>query len=279
MESRKIWTTEDEIVLRQLYPHAPDKEVAQCMQRSLWSIQSHAKRLRLTKSQEYHKKFAQERVQQLRAANLRYAANHSYFSSIDTREKAYWLGWLWSDGNIRQRGKSYEIKIEIHKNDVYILEHFANAVESNGRIIIKNNSAIFSVYSEEMFLDLNKYGIIPRKSYANIAPEIPLTFAADFVRGVFDGDGYISKNKQPQIVIVATQMLCHWLQEVIKDAVGTAGTCALKKNTTFRWILSGRMNLSLFAKWVYQQNLDGAYPLCLERKRQRFIDAGLLGAT
>src|SRR5260370_14633801 len=115
--------------------------------------------------------------------------------------------------------------------------------------------------------------------YANIAPEIPLTFAADFVRGVFDGDGYISKNKQPQIVIVATQMLCHWLQEVIKDAIGTAGTCALKKNTTFRWILSGRMNLSLFAKWIYQQNLDGAYPLCLERNNQRFIDAGLLEAT
>ena len=104
MLKRQGWTREDDALLQQLYPDLSDSEVARQMQRTLWSIEARAKRLRLTKSAAYRTALNQAHAERLREANLLYHVNHHYFSHITTREQAYWLGWLWSDGSVRQRG-------------------------------------------------------------------------------------------------------------------------------------------------------------------------------
>jgi hypothetical protein len=127
-----------------------------------------------------------------------------------------------------------------------------------------------------MFQDLREYGIIPQKSTLATQPDIEEIFVADFIRGVFDGDGHISKNRQPQVVIIGTEAFCSWLQSVAQRVIGVRATIALKKNITFWWILSGRNNLSAFAQWIYRPFQNGERVICLERKYQRFIEAGLL---
>jgi len=273
---RRHWTTEDDAVLRHVYPHLSDKDVAQHLQRTLWSIQSRAKRLKLTKSQEHRENFAQERVRQLSKANSKYHVSHNYFSSIDTREKAYWLGWMWSDGNVYRQGESYQIKIDLYKDDAYILQHFAAALNSDYPLYSYKNAVRLLVSSKQMFTDLSRYGIVPRKSGVNYVPNISLDFVSDFIRGVFDGDGCISKGKNAQITIIGTEAFCHWLQVILQSAIGIQGNCALKKNTTFRWVLSGRANISTFAQWIYQPCSNGERPVCLERKSQRFVAAKFL---
>ncbi len=127
MLRRQDWTREDDTLLQQIYPCLSDKDVAQHMQRTLWSIQSRARRLRLTKNPEYRTELNQMHGQRLRKANLTYHVNHHYFSNLTTREQAYWLGWMWSDGYVRL-GNSCYIELELHKNDVYILEQFEAAL-------------------------------------------------------------------------------------------------------------------------------------------------------
>lgn len=34
--------------------------------------------------------------------NRKYQLNDAYFQTIDTEEKAYWLGFIWADGSIEQ---------------------------------------------------------------------------------------------------------------------------------------------------------------------------------
>jgi hypothetical protein len=219
MSKRQSWTREDDTVLQQIYPDLPDSEVAQQMQRTLWSIQSRARRLHLTKNQEYRTALHQAHTQRLRKINLIYHVNHNYFSSITTREKAYWLGWIWSDGYVRQQGESYQIELELHKDDVYILEQFKTAVETDYSIRFRRDSARLCVISRQMFQDLREYGIIPQKSKLATQPDIEEIFVADFIRGVFDGDGHISKNRQPQVVIIGTEAFCSWLQSVAQRVI------------------------------------------------------------
>jgi len=272
MLKRQGWTKEDDALLQQLYPDLSDSDVAQHMQRTLWSIQARARRLHLTKNADYRTALNQARKERLRKRNLTYHVNHHYFSRITTREQAYWLGWLWSDGYVRQQGESYRIELELHKNDVNILEQFKVAVETDYPIRFRRDSARLCVISRQMFRDLGECGIIPQKSKLATQPNIEEIFVADFIRGVFDGDGSISRNRHPQVVIIGTEAFCSWLQSVTHRAIGVRGTVALKKSTTFWWILSRRKNLSAFAHWIY----NGERVVCLARKYQRFIEAGLL---
>jgi hypothetical protein len=275
---RHKWTTEMDEMLKMYYPHSSDISVAAQMGMSLYTIQTRAKRLKLKKSDEYRQVFEQQcnlRLQPLKY-NYKYTCNHAYFSNIDAGEKAYWLGWLWSDGNIREQIGSYQIKLELHQNDIYILEKFKRAINADHPILSGRDAVRLCTTSKQMFFDVQKYGIIPRKSILATQPNLKEEFIADFIRGVFDGDGHISKNQQPQIVILGTEAFCSWLQLVAQRAIEIKGTCALKKNTTFRWTLSGRDNVSAFARWMYQPYQNGEQVICLERKYHRFVEAGLL---
>jgi hypothetical protein len=278
MLRRQGWTREDNALLQQLYPDLSDSDVAQHMQRTLWSIQARAKRLHLTKNAEYRTALDQAHGLRLRQRNLTYHVNHHFFSHVTTHEQAYWLGWLWSDGYVRQQGESYRIELELHKDDVNILEQFKVAVEADYPIRFRRDSARLCVISRQMFRDLGECGVIPQKSKLATRPNIDEFFAADFIRGVFDGDGSISKNRHPQVVIIGTEAFCCWLQSVTQRAIGAGGTVTLKKNATFWWILSGRNNLSAFAQRIYAPYRNGERVICLARKYQRFIEAGLLSS-
>ena len=67
--------------------------------------------------------------------NRRYNVNHNYFDIIDTEEKAYWLGFLYADGYIRERksGNSLEMKLSI--KDKHHLELFRESINSNHIIV------------------------------------------------------------------------------------------------------------------------------------------------
>jgi hypothetical protein len=72
MLKRQSWTTEDDFILRHIYPSASDSEVAKQMQRTQWSIKSRAKRLHLTKDAEYRASLDQIKTQRLSVVGAGY---------------------------------------------------------------------------------------------------------------------------------------------------------------------------------------------------------------
>lgn len=122
-----------------------------------------------------------------------------YFSTIDSAEKAYWLGFLFTDGSVDQYKGSGRIRLQLQEADLEILEKFKEDIGIDGKISYdkRANSTCCSVefVDQQIFNDLAKYNIIPRKTYnINHIPfeQIPKEYLPSYLLGLFDGDGGLS---------------------------------------------------------------------------------------
>lgn len=142
-----------------------------------------------------------------------------YFEKIDTEEKAYFLGLLFSDGYVKKDEKrSPMIGISLKVSDKDILEKLRNELNITSKLSYdkreKKEAAILSLRNEKLANDLEKYGIIPNKTYlTKHLPEVPKKFLRHFLRGLVDGDGTIYKNKKGQWSIE----LCSYHQSICQD--------------------------------------------------------------
>jgi hypothetical protein len=141
------------------------------------------------------------------ATNRKYFCNFDYFKEIDTREKAYWLGFLFADGCILDRKdkkgnpKGKTLTFTLKEEDEYMLEAFRSCIKSNHPIRrkkVKLQDKIFIAYefnigSVKLCDDLISWGCVPRKSLILKYPnKLEDKYFGDFLRGYFDGDGCVS---------------------------------------------------------------------------------------
>ena len=129
---------------------------------------------------------------------------HNVFEEINTEEKAYWLGFLYADGNVSKDDNRISLCIK----DLEHMEKFAKFIGKDIRIKTKivKNKPYFLVFfrSEKMKNDLINKGCIPQKSLILKFPEkeiLPENLQIPFIRGYFDGDGCISKIKEGRTII------------------------------------------------------------------------------
>lgn len=120
----------------------------------------------------------------------------NYFSQIDTPEKAYWLGFLFTDGSVDHYKSTGRIRLQLQEKDLEILEKFKEDLGIETSIIYdkRSNSTCCSVefVDEQIYNDLKEYNIIPNKTYEidHIPYEkIPKDFWPAYALGLFDGDG------------------------------------------------------------------------------------------
>lgn len=134
----------------------------------------------------------------------RYNLQADYFNSINTSEKAYWLGFIMADGYVCIEHKKKNVRrrlgLCLNQSDKTHLEKFCKALNSNHVIKFrkdhKNNKvyllAYVEIYNKQICLDLIKHGCVPNKSKTLMFPSISNELFFDFIRGYFDGDGHIS---------------------------------------------------------------------------------------
>lgn len=134
--------------------------------------------------------------------NRQYYANFNYFNKIDTANKAYILGLIASDGCIYKRENHEGLwQITLQLQDKEVLEEIKKEINAENPIKYNNNTATLTIVSQQMYNDLNKLGIIPRKTYnmnlQELIVNIPKYFRKDFIHGYFDGDGSITVRNIP----------------------------------------------------------------------------------
>lgn len=123
--------------------------------------------------------------------------NSYYFQNIDTNEKAYWLGIMYSDGYVIE--DHYTVGLGLI--DKEHIEKFLIALGAVQHTITeylpknsKNINYSVNIRDKILFNDLGKLNVIPRKS----TKEIPFPILDSdelmrhFIRGYFDGDGSLS---------------------------------------------------------------------------------------
>lgn len=123
--------------------------------------------------------------------------NRSYFKTIDSYDKAYFLGLIMTDGSVGSN--TNEISITLKAEDIDILKVFSEKIHNENKIYIyKMQEATIKFKSKELKEDLKQYGIIPNKTkYPMSIPNINESLISHFIRGLIDGDGWISaKGKQ-----------------------------------------------------------------------------------
>lgn len=133
----------------------------------------------------------------------KYQFNENYFETIDTEEKAYWLGFLYADGYVNSQKTSFELRVK--ESDYSHLQKFLNCIEGNMPIRptkkkIKNKIYLgwsIQVNSEKFKNDLIKQGCVENKSLIIKFPteeQVPNHLIHHFIRGYIDGDGsYVLK--------------------------------------------------------------------------------------
>ena len=137
---------------------------------------------------------------------LDYTLNEHYFDSIDTEEKAYWLGFLFADGSTN--GKNNSITFGQIKDRVDTVIAFKNAISLTKDIQIKYPNVGHAFYfchfaSKIMANKLKEYGCIPQKSLlGKFNPSIVSEkYMNSFIRGYFDGDGCIWEGKRKIMLV------------------------------------------------------------------------------
>jgi hypothetical protein len=124
--------------------------------------------------------------------NRKYTLNENYFNVIDSKNKAYIIGFIYADGNVYNSYLSFSLS----KKDVEILKFIASELNYSGKIQQKAYARL-TVCSKKIINDLNKYGIIENKTYkSKRLPWVPKKYTNEMIRGFFDGDGSIYKSKK-----------------------------------------------------------------------------------
>jgi hypothetical protein len=199
-----------------------------------------------------------------------------FFDSIDTPEKAYWLGFLTADGCIHGTPACPEgayLTIDLCVGDAGHLVKLKKAVGAarNVRTAVKRSGAQLQSYatlavgSYQLAHGLVMLGLTPRKS-ATVRPwDGPADLMPHFWRGMMDGDGSLAFKGNG----VYTAFLCGSEACVRGFTEWAHGICGTKATPYFRtgcWYvsISGRYQVPTLVRALY-----GDAPVSLDRKQER----------
>lgn len=116
-----------------------------------------------------------------------------YFKTIDSYDKAYFLGFLITDGCVTENNN---VSLQIKSSDYKILEVFREKTQNENKLYFDNRGCVtFHCKSIEMQQDLARYGVVFRKTYKVFFPYqlVYEKYISHLIRGIFDGDGWITK--------------------------------------------------------------------------------------
>lgn len=160
--------------------------------------------------------------------------DESIFDNIDSEEKAYWLGFLFADGNIGSRVKTLEVNIS--ERDSIHLEKLRMFLKYDRNLIHETNGKYcncrLSVTNHHMWDVLNSYGCTPHKSLTLQFPDVSIFSSIElirhFIRGYVDGDGCLTwRNKahtRAEVNVLGTEYFLNEMQKYLPMKVRTIRT-------------------------------------------------------
>jgi len=200
----------------------------------------------------------------------KYSINENYFNTIDSSEKAYWLGFLYADGYVRKRiGTGDELKFKLHNKDIYILEKFKKCLNSNHPLKLEKNTncSVINIGSEKIVNDLIKHGCVNRKSLILKFPNnLNEKLYNSFILGYFDGDGtvgYYPHSRTYSAGLMGTKNMMDNIKEILFN--NNIITSIHKNKKQYNILITKINNILLFMNYIYENN-----NIFLERKRNIF---------
>ena len=153
----------------------------------------------------------------------KYRINNKIFTRIDSKEKAQFLGLIYSDGSLSKHNNL--ISIRLREDDSYYLDGWRRKLlKTNKPLYFTHNKTMISplngkkykcsygttildITNKEIYDDAIKLGLCPNKTKANIGMpnNIDKKYIPYFILGLFEGDGSISTHPQSYHLTIACQ--------------------------------------------------------------------------
>lgn len=187
-----------------------------------------------------------------------------YFENIDSEEKAYWLGWIISDGAItNQPEKSkFQLEITIKQEDEEILHLLEKDLNVFNKVYPSQQIySRFSLGCKKIVQDLAKMGISQNKSFIVKVPNFDEKYNSAFIRGIFDGDGGFttytrsSGQKCQELSFCGNEYVITWvLHTLLKNIPNLTHNSITKENSIKRIRWSSKKDIKLIRDYIYKNH-------------------------
>lgn len=185
-----------------------------------------------------------------------------------TPESLYWLGMIYSDGNINSLNNKrwdYGVNLTLHTDDILHLEKFRSFLKTNRKISKGNgNCSRVRINSKKIHNRLKELWITPAKS-CTIKPHPDLKISKDFWRGVIDGDGgvYFYRNRNTKEIF-----LCGTLETIFDFSIFCSANLGIKEKYPSKCIGKNLYQIHYYSKDAIKiaNLLYKDAPVYLERK-------------
>jgi len=199
------------------------------------------------------------------------AVNNDFFKTWSP-EMAWCLGLIYTDGYLNEE----RIRIELNNTDKEMVEKFIKFIDSKYKLCVyhfKNVSGSYGnckdkfytyIHSDIMYNDLKSLGIFQKKSITIEFPAIyPQEFMADYIRGLWDGDGHIGVIKRDDIIVCSFTSGSHnfiYGLSVYLDNTLCLSKHSVSKNTNGTYIMQLYGNNAYkLCNYIYHSKMSDAY--------------------
>lgn len=209
-------------------------------------------------------------------SNRRYFVDNTFFENIDSEVKAYWLGFIYADGYIRERKSGNSLEIKLAQKDKSHLELFRYHINSTHRIINSVNKVKYkngiseskmchlAIYSSEVVDSIKKQGVHSRKTFTINKPQINERLMSHFIRGFFDGDGSFSFNPSNRFnktqIVSASEEFTNFLTEELKK-----NDIEINLYSQIKLQIQNKVDNLKFYNYIYKNAT-----VYLERKKEKY---------
>ena len=177
---------------------------------------------------------------------------------------AYVVGFWYADGSVDNSPQIRGHYIRAGSTDKEVVSYIKQVLKSEHKIYTwprpgRKTYYMLQIGSYQMFQDLDRLGVVERKSNIITFPKMPSEFLNDFIRGYFDGDGCVSLEKSvtgsyKRMVTVFTsgsrEFLLQLQQVLLNEARLSLTKIAVvrnkKRSTAYQLRYSTRDSLRLF---------------------------------
>ncbi len=200
--------------------------------------------------------------------------NQEIFYNIDSAEKAYWIGFILADGYVHEK-KGF-LRIKLQKNERYHLERFINFIGGDLDMIkydshtLEGYDKLYEAYyaevnSKKLVNSLIKLKIRQAKSTREQVVKVPDNLVRDFIRGLWDGDGFIrGENKRIGIGLINSLEVVSYVQNIFKEELGCKKLKIYDHYTTCKIEYRSKKSINSILSYLYYDeclSLDRKYSL------------------
>lgn len=195
--------------------------------------------------------------------------NENYFEKIDSSDKAYFLGFMLTDGNVSLNENT--IRLSLSSKDEEILNIFKEKTGNENKICIredeKHSERTFQLKSKKWKDDLAKYGVVPQKTSISEMPILSTDMMPHLIRGMIDGDGWISFNSH-QIGFCGNEKTVNQLKDYLVKTLNVYDVKVIHASENLWQITwASQKDIEKIGNYIYQ-NKDNCF---LSRKYNDFL--------